>query len=82
MKFSIPPNDFSISAQFLFPLSGTRHSPYHLHISGWMNQSGCCKGPIDDGSDDEDVATRATYLTLACEVQCDSKWAAWVGECG
>ena len=77
MKFSIPPNDFSISAQFLFPLSGRGQSLYHLHISGWMNQSGCCKGPIDD----EDVATRA-YLTLACEVQCDSKWAAWVGECG
>ena len=46
-----------------------------------MNQYGFFKGPIDDSNDDDNVATRA-YLTLACEVQCDSKWAAWVGECG
>lgn len=81
MKFSIPANDFSIFAQFLFPLWGRGQSLYHLIISGCMNQYGFFKGPIDDSSDDDNVATRA-YLTLACEVQCDSKWAAWVGECG
>ena len=35
------------------------------------------KGPIDDGSDDEDVTTGA-YLTLACQLQRDRKCAAWV----
>ena len=43
-----------------------------------MNQAACFKGPIDDISCDKDASSGAN-LTLACQLQPYSKWAAWVG---